>query len=162
MDQWSSKHVKCCQRGRNTFRQGLKGHPHFGLESFFPSVSGILSLWTRIPELCKRTRPASCPAHPARSPGRLGARASRPRVGGGRALPGRPAHARQGGSTTMDSSLASPARSALFASSAGAPSAADASAPDTRHGFHGARPRDRRCSQATEQLHVDRVMRFKN
>lgn len=72
MDRRFLKHVKCCLRGKDTFGKELKGNPQFGLQSFFPSISGILPLRERVPELCKPTRPASCAAHPGSVAGRRG------------------------------------------------------------------------------------------
>lgn len=52
------KRMKCRLRGKDIFRKALKGNTQFGLKSFFPSISGILPLRERVPELCKRTCPA--------------------------------------------------------------------------------------------------------
>lgn len=83
MDQRFSKQAKCRLAGKDTFRKELKGNPQFGLQSLFPSISGILPLRQRVPELCKRTHPASCRRAPALSPAGSGWRVSRPLAWGG-------------------------------------------------------------------------------
>lgn len=102
--------------GERRLRKELKENPQFGLQSLFPSISGILPLRELVRSCAnQRFEPRARSARAQWLAG-SGSTVSRPPglgQGGGEGVcisPGQPEHASQGLLTTMDSSLASPSQ----------------------------------------------------